>query len=78
MKHMEKFEQLVDEMVKVRADSERIRHLMTAAGLQYTEDHVECLRRVLSALEDTRSSFSKIPKSSPPAAFKRKNHEPHL
>lgn len=52
---LEQLEDLVDELIKESPQEARIRSFMKAAGLQYSEDPIERMNSVLTALDGARS-----------------------
>jgi hypothetical protein len=53
--HLDRLEDLVDELVKESPQESRIRTCMKAVGLPYTADPIERMNCVLTALEGARS-----------------------
>lgn len=53
---LDHLEELVDELIKAKPEPQLVKVHMKAAGLAYSSDPVECMNKVLAALESARSS----------------------
>lgn len=51
---LDHLEELVDELIKTKPEQELVKVHMKAAGLMYSNDPIECMNKVLAALETAR------------------------
>lgn len=52
---LDHLEELVEELIKTKPEPQLVKVHMKAAGLTYSSDPVECMNKVLAALETARS-----------------------
>ncbi|MES2964483.1 MAG: hypothetical protein V4760_11370 [Bdellovibrionota bacterium] len=56
---LDHLEELVDELIKSKPEPQLVKSHMKAAGLAYSADPIDCMNKVLAALDAARSSKGK-------------------